>query len=73
MAANLESFHIEATEFIPAGDHVVVPHTTHIRAREGMEVRARTTWVATIRDGKLAGVRLFQERAEALESVGLGE
>jgi ketosteroid isomerase-like protein len=52
---------------------VVLPHTTHFRGREGVEVTARATWVYTVENGQITRLRLFQEEAEALEAVGLSE
>ncbi len=66
-----ESFRVEIDETITTGDHVVVPHTTHVRGREGIEARARTTWLFTIRNGQIERVCLYQNKAEALEAAGL--
>jgi len=49
----------------------VVPNTAHIRGRQGIEVLARSTFVFTVENGQIARLRLFQERAEALEAAGL--
>ena len=68
-----ESFRIEIDETIPIGEHVVVPHTTHIRGRDGIEAQARTTWLFTIRNGKIERVCLYQSKDEALEAAGLPE
>jgi ketosteroid isomerase-like protein len=68
-----ESSRIEIDEAIPVGDHVVVPHTAHLRGRDGIEVQARTTWLFTIRNGKIERVCLYQEQQEALEAAGLSE
>jgi len=68
-----ESAWIEINELIPTGDQVVVPHTIHVRGRDGIEAQARSTWVFTIRNGKMELVRLYQDRDEALEAVGLSE
>jgi ketosteroid isomerase-like protein len=68
-----ESFRIEIDEAIPVGDHVVVPHTTHVRGREGIEAQARTTWLFTFRNGKIERVCLYQTKTEALEAAGLSE
>jgi ketosteroid isomerase-like protein len=68
-----ESFRIEIDEMIPIGDHVVVPHTSHIRGRDGIEARARTTWLFTVRNGKIKRVCLYQGKNEALEAAGLSE
>lgn len=66
-----EASWIEIEETLSAGDHVVVPHTTHIRGRDGIEAKARTTWVFTVRDGEIERACLYQERQEALEAAGL--
>jgi ketosteroid isomerase-like protein len=68
-----ESFRIEIDELIPVGDHVVMPHTAHVRGRDGIEAHARTTWLFTIRNGKIERVCLYQDREEALEAAGLSE
>ncbi|OLE35762.1 MAG: hypothetical protein AUG48_09730 [Actinobacteria bacterium 13_1_20CM_3_68_9] len=59
--------------FTDAGSEVVVSNTTHFRGREGIEVSASSTWVFTVENGQITCLRLFQERAEALEAVGLSE
>ena len=68
-----ESFRVEIDEMIPIGNHVVVPHTTHIRGRDGIEAQARTTWLFTIRDGMAKRICLYQDKDEALEAAGLPE
>jgi hypothetical protein len=40
---------------------------------EGIEVSARSTQVFTVENGQITRLRLFQERADALEAVGLRE
>jgi ketosteroid isomerase-like protein len=55
------------------GSEVVVPSPAHIRAREGIEVVARSTFVFTVENGQIACLRLFQERYEAVEASGLPE
>ncbi len=59
--------------FTEAGSEVVVSNTTHFRGREGIEVSASSTWVFTVENGQITCLRLFQERAEALEAAGLRE
>ena len=59
--------------FTDAGSEVVVSNTTHFRGREGIEVSASSTWVFTVENGQITCLRLFQDRAEALEAVGLSE
>ncbi len=68
-----ESLRVEIDETILIGDHVVVPHTTHIRGRDGIEAQARTTWLFTFRNGKIERVCLYQGKDEALEAAGLSE
>lgn len=71
--ATFENVEIEAHGFTQAGSEVVVPNTAHMRGRDGMEVIARSTFVYTVENGQITRVRMFQERAEALEAVGLQE
>jgi ketosteroid isomerase-like protein len=60
-------------EFIECGEHVVVPNTAHLQGRDGVEVEAKSVSVVTLRNGRIVEWRLYQERAEALEAVGLSE
>jgi ketosteroid isomerase-like protein len=64
---------VEAHGFTQAGSDVVVPNTAYLRGREGIEVIARSTFVFTVENGQITRLRMFQERAEALEAVGLRE
>ena len=64
---------VSPDEFIESGEHVVVPNTSHVRGRDGVEVEAKAAVVVTIRNGRIAEWRLFQEKREALEAVGLSE
>jgi ketosteroid isomerase-like protein len=68
-----ESARIEINEVIEMGDHLVVAHTTHVRGRDGVEAHARTSWLFTIRYGKMERGCLYQHKAEALEAVGVSE
>ena len=68
-----EEWWMEPHEFIAAGPHVVVPNTSHFRARHGAEVIARGTLLFTVSEESIVSITLFQERAEALEAVGLPE
>lgn len=70
LADSWESVRIEPHEFIQAGDLVVMPQTTHVRGRDGIEVAARSTLVWTIRDRAIERVSMYQEREDALEAVG---
>jgi ketosteroid isomerase-like protein len=62
---------VSPEEFIEHGDHVLVPNRTRFRGREGIEVDTRSTVVVTLRDGRILRWELFQERADALEAMGL--
>ena len=70
--ASWESF-VQDAEFIDAGDRVVTPFVIRPQGRSGIEVAATGTYVWTIQDGLVAHLRLYQDRAEALEAVGLSE
>jgi ketosteroid isomerase-like protein len=63
----------EPTEYLVAGEHVVVPLTIHLEGRDGIETTARGAQVWTIRDGLVVRVCIYQERQEALEAAGLSE
>jgi len=71
--STFEDVQVEMHGFTEVGPEVVVPNTAHLRGRQGIEVRARSTQVFTVEDGQITRLRLFQERAEALEAAGLRE
>ena len=64
---------VSPDEFIECGEHVVVPNRTHLRGRDRVKVEAQSALVVTVRNGRIVTWRLYQERAEALEAVGLSE
>ena len=67
-----ENYRIEADEYIDAGDRTVVVGRARGTARgSGMELDQSLFFLWTARDGKLASVELFRDRADALEAVGL--
>ena len=68
-----EDSQIETHSFTPAGSEVVVSNTTHFQGREGIEAIARSAFVFTVENGQVTRLRMFQERADALEAVGLSE
>jgi ketosteroid isomerase-like protein len=72
-AEGWESVRVEPHEFIEQRDNVVVPWTLHLIGRDRIEVQARVTLVWTFRDGALERICLYQDRADALEAVGLRE
>jgi ketosteroid isomerase-like protein len=73
---NLETWddhHVEAQEFIEAGEYVVVPIRVLGRGKaSGIEVAARFVQVWKFRDRKIAQLRVYVDKAEALEAAGLG-
>jgi ketosteroid isomerase-like protein len=71
--STFEAVELETHGFMQAGADVVVPNTAHLRGREGIEVVARSTFVYTVESGQITRLRMFQERAEALEAAGLSE
>ena len=71
--STFQSGHPETYDVVEAGDDVVVPNTGHWRGRDGIEVAARSTFVFTVENGQITRLRMFQERAEALEALGLSE
>jgi ketosteroid isomerase-like protein len=64
---------IRPEEFVAAGQHVVVPNRGYARGREGVTVEASSTQVFTISEGKIARIRLYQDKGAALKAVGLPE
>ena len=67
-----ESVRWEPDGFIAAGEHVVTPLTTTLAGRDGIELQdLRSTWVWTIRAGRVARITYYQERQEAFEAAGL--
>src|SRR5436190_1631207 len=64
---------VTAEEFIELGDRVVVPCRARLCGRDGIEVQTRSAYVVTFRDRRIVEWTLYQEKAEALEAVGLSE
>ena len=52
---------------------LVTENITYLRGRDGIEVRARSAWLNTIRDGEQTSLTLYQTKQEALEAAGLQE
>jgi len=71
--STFEDIRLEVHGFTEVGSEVVVPNTAHMRGRQGIEVIARSTLVFTVENGRITRERLFQERTDALEAVGLSE
>jgi ketosteroid isomerase-like protein len=71
--STFEEARIESHDFTDAGSEVVVSNAAHFRGRGGIEVTARSANVYTVENGQITRLRMFQERAEALEAAGLSE
>jgi len=71
MTETFERHTMVPDEFIPHGEHVVVPGPTRMTGRGGIEVEATGAFVVTLRDGRVVRLTLYQDRAEALKAVGL--
>jgi len=67
--STFESVTLEAHEFIPRGNHVVVATTTHGRGRQGVAVTARSAQLYTFEGGRLVRITLYQDPAEALAAA----
>ena len=69
-----ENWSIDIEEVVDAGDQVVTLARQHAKARHGgPEVEMRLAQVWTFRDGLIARMEMYSDRAEALEAVGLAE
>jgi hypothetical protein len=62
----------EAQEFIPVeGDRVIVPIRIVSVGRDNIEIAASMAMLITVGKGKIAYMKAFQSKADALEAVGL--
>jgi ketosteroid isomerase-like protein len=69
-----DRYWMTAEQFIDTDDEIVVLMRVHARARSSddvLEQRIAAVW--TLRDGRAVRVRYFDDRAEALEAVGLSQ
>ena len=71
--STFEDVQLENYDWAETGSEVVYSQTAHMRGRQGIEVIARSTQVFTLENGQITCLRVFQERAEALEAAGLSE
>ena len=71
--STFEEVVLETHEFTQAGSEVVVPNTAHMSGRDGIKVIAESAFVFTVEQGLQTRLRMFQERAEALEAAGVSE
>ena len=71
--STFQDVQLQTHSLTDAGSEVVFSNTAHVRGRDGIEAVARSEQVFTVDNGQITRLRLFQERAEALEAVGLSE
>jgi ketosteroid isomerase-like protein len=73
-AESFEGYTVEATEFTDAGDKVVFEILQRGRPR-GSQVMVEGRWwvLATLREGEIARIEIFPERAQAFDAAGLSE
>jgi ketosteroid isomerase-like protein len=65
-------YHFDIDETRDLGAVVFLAATHRGRGRtSGVEVEGQTGYLYTVRDGKIARVELFRDRARALEAAGL--
>jgi len=69
---NWQEYRVEPYEFVEAGDEILVRSGQRGRGKlSGIEVDQDLFQVFRIRDGKFVEYRIYAERAEALESIGV--
>ena len=77
MTAQMEAFdemQVEVLDLIDADDRVVVPIRFGGQARHtGLDVNFAVVHVLTVRDGRIARLDMFGDRAAALKAEGLSE
>jgi ketosteroid isomerase-like protein len=71
--STFEDVQLENYGFAETDSEVLYSQTAHCRGRQGIEVIARSTQVHTLENGQITRLRLFQERAEALEAAVVSE
>ena len=71
-ASSFEGLHFKPLEFVPCGDAMVVP--THLTGRgpSGQELHMVLTLAFWLRGGKIARVRNYMSREEALDELRPG-
>jgi ketosteroid isomerase-like protein len=67
--STFEKMTLEAHEYIPRGNHVIVTTTTHGRGRGGIAVSANSAQLYTFENGRLVRITLYQKREEALAAA----
>jgi ketosteroid isomerase-like protein len=69
-----DDYRIEVLRVVDLGDHVFVATQTHGRGKQSeIEVTMEIAFVFSVRDGKIAEMRIFMREDQALEAAGLLE
>ena len=70
---SFEELSFEAERFVeaPGGEIVVFIHARGRGRGSGVKIDNRIAWVFTLRGDQVARLEVYEERAEALEAVGL--
>jgi ketosteroid isomerase-like protein len=69
-----EDFHLQPTEYIDAGDDVVVEVVQEGRLAGSKQTMKGTFWfLMKVHDGKLVRFEIYGDRKQALEAAGLRE
>jgi ketosteroid isomerase-like protein len=69
---SFEEFFMSTTEFLDAGDEVVVTAVTPGRGKgSGAQVEMTVYWVIAVNDDKIARLHEYSTKAGALEAAGL--
>ena len=71
--STFEDVQVEMHGFTAIGSELVVPNTAHVRGRQEIELVARSTFVLRVENGRITRLRMFQDRAGALEAAGQRE
>ena len=65
-------FRFEPEEFIDCGQRVaVLVRVIATGGMSGLPTERETAHLWTVRDGRLASIKIYRDRAEALEAIGL--
>ena len=71
---SFEEFSMTMTEYLDAGDEVVITAVTPGRGKgSGAQVEMTVYWVIEVKDSKIARWREYSTKAGALEAAGLSE
>ena len=71
---SFDEFYMRTTEFLDAGDEVIVTAVTPGRGKgSGAQVEMTVHWVIAVKDGKIARLHEYSTKAGALEAAGLSE